>query len=277
MVNGGVLISQDLSCAGQVSLAIALPILGACGLKPTVLPTAILSTHTGGFGDNTYLDLSDEMKLIFQHWHQVNLEFNALYLGYQGKKALEFWLNNFEQIKLKNNLVLIDPAMADHGKMYRGLDQDYVRQMRQLIHRATIITPNLTEAAFLLGKEKQENTLAVAQSLARELQEHFSVPNVIITGISLTNEKIAEVGVTQAESWSLIQSKQAGSFFGTGDIFASAFLASVMRHNSLKDSCSIAADFVAQAIINTPKQDPRLGPNYAAGLPNLVKQLKQRG
>ncbi len=86
MVNGGVLISQDLSCAGQVSLAIALPILGACGLKPTVLPTAILSTHTGGFGDNTYLDLSDEMKLIFQHWHQVNLEFNALYLGYQGKK-----------------------------------------------------------------------------------------------------------------------------------------------------------------------------------------------
>ena len=277
MVNGGVLISQDLSCAGQVSLAIALPILGACDLKPTVLPTAILSTHTGGFGDNTYLDLSDEMKLIFQHWHQVNLEFNALYLGYQGKKALEFWLNNFEQIKLKNNLVLIDPAMADHGKMYRGLDQDYVRQMRQLIHRATIITPNLTEAAFLLGKEKQENTLAVAQSLARELQEHFSVPNVIITGISLTNEKIAEVGVTQAESWSLIQPKQAGSFFGTGDIFASAFLASVMRHNSLKDSCSIAADFVAQAIINTPKQDPRLGPNYAAGLPNLVKQLKQRG
>ncbi len=85
--------------------------------------------------------------------------------------------------------MLIDPAMADHGKMYRGLDQDYVRQMRQLIHRATIITPNLTEAAFLLGKEKQENTLAVAQSLARELQEHFSVPNVIITGISLTNEK----------------------------------------------------------------------------------------
>lgn len=276
MVNGGVLISQDLSCAGQVSLAIALPILGACGLKPTVLPTAILSTHTGGFGDNTYLDLSDEMKLIFQHWHQVNLEFNALYLGYQGKKALEFWLNNFEQIKLKNNLVLIDPAMADHGKMYRGLDQDYVRQMRQLIHRATIITPNLTEAAFLLGKEKQENTLAVAQSLARELQEHFSVPNVIITGISLTNEKIAEVGVTQAESWSLIQPKQAGSFFGTGDIFASAFLASVMRHNSLKDSCSIAADFVAQAIINTPKQDPRLGPNYAAGLSWLLKKMGDR-
>lgn len=277
MVNGGVLISQDLSCAGQVSLATALPILGACGLKPTVLPTTILSTHTGGFGDNTYLDLSDEMKLIVQHWRQVDLEFNALYLGYLGKDAIEFWINNFKKIKLKKDLVLIDPVMADHGKMYRGLDQDYVRQMRQLLHRATIITPNLTEAAFLLGKEKQENTLAVAQSLARKLQEHFSVPNVIITGISLTNEKIAEVGVTQAESWSLIQPKQVGSFFGTGDIFASAFLASVMRHNSLEDSCSIAADFVAQAIINTPKQDPRLGPNYAAGLPNLVKQLKQRG
>lgn len=274
MIDGGVLISQDLSCVGQVSLSVVLPILGACGLKPTVLPTAILSTHTGSFGNNTYLDLSHEMAQITKHWQELDIDFEALYLGYLGKNALDFWLQNKELVNQK--IVLIDPAMADHGKMYRGLDQQYVEEMRQLIKKATILTPNMTEAAFLLGKKPEENSIQTATSLAQELMAKFNIPNVIITGIDLTDDQIGEVGVTEEKEWSLTQGRLPGSFFGTGDIFASVFLAAFMHHYSLKESCSIAADFVERAILNTPKQDPRLGPNYAAGLSWLLKKMGDR-
>lgn len=277
MINGGVLVSQDISCVGQVSLSTALPILGACGLQPSILPTAILSTHTGGFGKNTFLDLSSELGKIVKHWQAIDMHFNGLYLGYLGKKALAFWLQNIDQIKLNKNIILIDPAMADHGKMYRGLDQEYVKNMRKLISRATVLTPNMTEAAFLLGREVKENTIAEAKKLANELQEKFAIVNVVITGISLTNEKIAEVGLTHEKDWSLIQKKQAGSFFGTGDIFASVLFASLLHDLDLEKSCSIATNFVSQAIVKTVKQDSRLGPNYAAALPDLLKQLQKRG
>lgn len=230
MIDGGVLISQDLSCMGQVSLSVALPILGACRLKPTVLPTAILSTHTGGFGNNTYLDLSHEMTQITKHWQELDISFKAAYLGYLGENALDFWLQNKELLSQK--IILIDPAMADHGKMYRGLSQQYIEKMRQLVTKATILTPNITEAAFLLGKKAEENSIQTATSLAQELSTKFDIPNVIITGIDLSDEKIGEVGITEGKEWSLTQRRLPGSFFGTGDIFASVFLAAFMNQYS---------------------------------------------
>ena len=273
MTNGGVLISQDLSCAGQVSSSVALPILGASGMRPTLLPTAILSTHTG-FKDNTYLDLSGEMPKIVEHWRKNKINFDALYLGYLGKNALDFWLQNIDQLKRDEQVVLIDPAMADHGKMYRGLDEEYVAKMQKLISKATILTPNITEAAFLLDKDLTEVTLEKAQEFANELTEEFAIPNVIITGISISKEKIGEVGITENKNWSLIQEKLPGSFFGTGDMFASAFLAAVIHGNNLEKSCSIAADFIRLAIMNT-EQDPLFGPNYAAGMPWLLQELEK--
>lgn len=273
MKNGGVLISQDLSCAGQVSSSVALPILGACGMRPTLLPTAILSTHTG-FQGNTCLDLGSEMSKIIVHWQKINLNFDALYLGYLGKNALDFWIDNIDQVKRNDQVVLIDPAMADHGKMYRGLDEEYVENMRRLISKATILTPNITEAAFLLGKDLTEVSLEKTQEFAEELVQKFLIPNVVITGISITKEKIGEVGVTEGKTWSLIQEKLPGSFFGTGDMFASAFLAAFLHGNDLEKSCSIAADFIRLAILNT-KQDTLFGPDYAAGLPWLLQEIKK--
>ncbi|KRL82163.1 pyridoxamine kinase [Lactobacillus ultunensis] len=274
MINGGVLISQDLSCAGQVSMSVALPILGACGLQPSVLPTAILSTHTG-FTKNSFCDMSAEMPKIIEHWKKESFYFDALYLGYLGNHALDFWLKNIDQISYQREKVLIDPAMADNGKMYRGLNKDYVIKMRKLISKATILTPNMTEAALFLGEKITEVSLSSAKYLAEALANRFSIPNVIITGIPLEQEKIAEVGVTRQKSWSLVQKKLPGSFFGTGDIFASSFLAAYLHNNELKQSCSIAANFVAKAINATTNQNARLGPNYAAGLSWLINQLKE--
>ena len=275
VINGGVLISQDLSCAGQVSTSVALPILGACGARPTVLPTAILSTHTG-FKDNTYLDLSNEMSRIMSHWQKIDLEFKAIYLGYLGKEALDFWIKNIEQIIRTNQVVLIDPAMADHGKMYRGLDTDYIKKMRQLIFKATILTPNITEAAFLLNEDIPENSLEKAQVLAEKLVQRFAIPNVIITGITLSKDKIGEVGITKEGKWSIIQEKMPGDFFGTGDMFASAFLAAVLYGKNLEKSCAIAAEFVKLVIIDMDqKLESLFGPNYAAGLPWLLSELEK--
>lgn len=273
MKNGGVLISQDLSCAGQVSSSVALPILGASGARPTILPTALLSTHTG-FKDNTYLDLSNEMLKIMDHWQKIDLSFDAIYLGYLGKDALDVWLKNIERVKNAEQVVLIDPAMADHGKMYRGLDEQYVEKMRQLASKATILTPNITEAAFLLGENLPENSLKRAQELAEKLSHKFAITNVIITGITLSKDKIGEVGITEGKSWSLVQEKMPGNFFGTGDMFASAFLAAVMHGKDLEKSCAIAAEFVRLAIVNTD-QSPLFGPNYAAGLPWLLNELEK--
>lgn len=271
MIDAGVLISQDLSCAGQVSLSTALPILGVCGLKPTVLPTAILSTHTGGLGKNTYLDLSSELPKIVDHWQTLDLKFQALYLGYLGQTALDFWLKNIDQIKTK--MTLIDPAMADHGKMYRGLDEDYVIKMRRLISKATILTPNITEACLLLRKEKIVESITEGKKLAQELSEKFAIANVIITGIVLSDNKIGEAGFTNGKNWSLIQERVPGSYFGTGDIFASVFLATYLHKFNFQESCQLAAEFVRQAIINTPGQDSRFGPNYAAAMPWLLEKI----
>ena len=274
MVDGGVLISQDLSCAGQVSLSVALPILGACGLRPTVLPTAILSTHTG-FAENRFADLSTEMPKIVKHWQKESFCFDALYLGYLGSHALDFWLKNIDRISHQSETILLDPAMADNGKLYRGLDQNYVVKMSKLISRTTILTPNITEAALLLGETIKDSSLSYAKYLAEALTNRFSIPNVIITGIPLDHERIAEVGVTNQQNWSLIQEKIPGSFFGTGDIFASCFLAAFLHSNGLQQSCAIAAEFVEKAIISSTEQDKRLGPNYAAGLSWLLNQLKE--
>ena len=120
-----VLISQDLSCAGQVSMSCALPLFGAVNLKPTVLPTAVLSTHTGGFGNNTYLDLADEMIRILQHWQTLDLKFSAVYLGYLGANALDVLQTDLNLVTDAKTRLLVDPVMGDHGRLYRGFDIKY--------------------------------------------------------------------------------------------------------------------------------------------------------
>jgi len=122
------LISQDLSCLGQVSLSVALPILGACGYQPDVLPTAILSTHTGGFGNNTFLALNNEMSKIIAHWQDEKITFKNLYLGYLGRNAIDFWIEHISDFRNTDLLILLDPAMADSGKLYSGLDIEYVEK-----------------------------------------------------------------------------------------------------------------------------------------------------
>ena len=271
-----ILVSQDLSCLGQVSLSVALPILGACGYQPDVLPTAILSTHTGGFGDNTFLNLNSEMSKIIANWRDQKIDFKNLYLGYLGKEAIDFWLSHISDFKDSN--VLLDPAMADSGKLYHGLDTDYVTKMRILAKSATILTPNLTEACLLLGKNYCDFSINEIKKLALELKERFKLKEVVITGI-LMKEKIKMVGVSANDQVFVIENEKVGrSFFGTGDMFASSLLVAILAGYSLKEGVEIAATFIKMAIeVTDLTQDKRLGPNYAGALPWLMNKSRERG
>ena len=274
-MNEKLLISQDLSCLGQVSLSVALPILGACVYRPDILLTAILSTHTGGFGDNTFLNLDSEMSKIVTHWQEQNIYFENLYLGYLGKGAIDFWLQHISDFK--DSKVLFDPAMADSGKLYRGLDADYVTKMRMLANFVTILTPNLTEACLLLDKKYRNFSINEIEELALELKKKFDLNEVLITGIPM-QDKIKIVGVSSSDKTFVIENDRVErSFFGTGDMFASSLLAAILAGYSLKDSSQIAATFVKMAIKATDlTQDKRLGPNYAGALSWLMKKVEEK-
>ena len=269
------LISQDLSCLGQVSLSVALPILGACGYQPDVLPTAILSTHTGGFGNNTFLALNNEMSKIIAHWQDEKITFKNLYLGYLGRNAIDFWIEHISDFRNTDLLILLDPAMADSGKLYSGLDIEYVEKMRELAKRATILTPNLTEACLLLNKEYRNFSINEIKEIAGELKEKFKLDGLVITGICLEN-KVKMVGLANDSKIFVIENEKiTRSFFGTGDMFASSLLAGILAGYSLKESAQIAGDFVKLAIEKTDlSQDKRLGPNYAGALSWLMNKVE---
>ncbi|MFQ7321776.1 MAG: pyridoxal kinase, partial [Lactobacillus delbrueckii] len=178
-----VLISQDLSCVGQVSLAVALPVLGASGLQTAALPTAILSTHTGGFGENTFLDLSASLPDIWAHWDKENISFDAIYLGYLGQAASRVWEKGLEEYSRQGKLILLDPAMADHGRLYRGFDDSYVVQMQLLARQATILTPNLTEALLLLNEPVDFTEVDSHRACVcpQRLAQKFALSQVVLT------------------------------------------------------------------------------------------------
>ena len=268
------LISQDLSCLGQVSLSVALPILGACGYQPDILPTAILSTHTGGFGNNTFLALNNEMSKIVAHWQDEKITFKNLYLGYLGRNAIDFWIEHISDFR-NTDLILLDPAMADSGKLYSGLDIEYLVKMRELARQATILTPNLTEACLLLNKEYRNFSINEIKEIAVELKEKFKLDGLVITGIFLEN-KVKIVGLANDSKIFVIENEKiTRSFFGTGDMFASSLLAIFLAGYSLKESAQIAGNFVKLAIEKTDlSQDKRLGPNYAGALSWLMNKVE---
>ena len=149
-----ILTIQDISCVGQCSMTVALPILSACGQECCVLPTAILSTHTGGFGKPEIVHLTDSAQRMWRHWQQQNITFDAILIGYLGSvEAIHMVEKIIDALLAPEGIVIIDPAMADHGKLYAGFDDTYVAAMKELCTHADILMPNLTEAAMLTGME----------------------------------------------------------------------------------------------------------------------------
>jgi len=269
-----ILTIQDISCVGQCSMTVALPILSACGHETCILPTALLSTHTGGFGKPAVIHLEAGLDGMWQHWKENGITFDAILVGYLGSTAaIEMTERILREMLSPEGVCIVDPAMADHGKLYSGLDEAYARSMERLCRKADIILPNITEAAMFAGLPYRDNP---DKDYIRELLETLNHPCVILTGAgyreSQTGAAIYSKGLLDYYS----HPKVGKNFHGTGDMFAACFTGALMQEKSLADSVKIAADFVCRAIENTCAAPVHwYGVKFETALPELIRMLQK--
>lgn len=251
-----ILTVQDISCVGQCSLTVALPIISACGVEACVLPSAVLSTHTAGFSGYTFRDLTEDMPVIKNHWMSEGIKFDAIYTGYLGStKQIEYVQELFEDVATEGCIKIVDPAMADNGNLYPGFDMNYVEEMKKLCEKADYIVPNVTEACFLTGTEyKSTYDNVYVETLLKKMEE-LGCKKIIFTGISY-NEANTGVVVYEKEKYSYYEhQKLQNSCHGTGDIYSSAFVSALMRGKKAHEAARIAADYTLECIKETAKLD----------------------
>ena len=269
---------QDISCVGKCSLTVALPIISAMGIETAIIPTAVLSSHTS-FKSFTFKDLTEEILPIAKEWQKENLTFDAIYTGYLGsKKQINIIKTFIDQFKTSENRVIIDPVMADNGKLYQGFTMDFVEEMTKLCQKASIIIPNLTEACLLTKQPyRQEYDRAYIENLLSKLLE-TGCEMAVITGVTLNPGKIGVIAKKQNEQEIIFYENDliASSYHGTGDIFSSTFVAALVSNFSIYEALKLAADFTRECINLTVNDNNHrwYGVNFEKALPYLIKQLK---
>lgn len=244
-----ILTVQDLSCAGQCSLTVALPILSAFGQETCVLPTALLSEHTM-FKHFTFLDLAENMKDTLESWKKDGHRFAAFYTGYLGKKEhFAIVERAMDELSEPSAPVIIDPAFGDNGKLYPLFDEEYVDGMRKFVRRADVILPNITEACYLAKKAYEPPYDRAALGKLIEALAPFGDYDIVLKGVE-EGDKIgfAYFDRKTGETFFYLRKKMNGMFHGTGDIFASVFTGAYLAGNGKFDSAKAAAEFVALAI-----------------------------
>ena len=247
-----ILTIQDLSCVGQCSLTVALPILSACGHETCVLPTTVLSTHTGGFTGYTCRDLTDDIPAVAAHWKKEGIRFEAVYTGYLGSsRQMEMVKEIMDSELLSGGLRIVDPAMADNGVLYPAFDAAYVEAMKSLTAVADILLPNITEACLLTHTPYRED---VDEAFVHHLIDGLhaiGAKTVVLTGVGFTPE---ETGVMISESGvcSYYRHRRLSQgCHGTGDVYASAFVGAFMKGLDAYTAAKIAADFTLICMENT--------------------------
>jgi pyridoxine kinase len=270
---------NDISCAGKCSLTVALPIISAAGIEVSALPTALLSAHTG-FEGYTYKDLTEDLMPAAKHWKSLDLTADALYTGFLGSMGqIEIVSAILDMFRTKDNFTLIDPVMADDGKLYKVYDSKYPQKMKELVRKADILVPNITEAALLTDSEYKKGpyTRSYVENLIKKLSD-TGAKYIILTGVWF-KERYLGAAALDALSGNIeyfMADKIAGSYPGTGDIFASAFLAARLNGKDVYKSTQIAVDFTVGCIRRTylAGTDPRFGVNFEEGLENFIKEIR---
>ena len=271
-----ILTIQDISCVGQCSLTVALPIISACGIETCVLPSAVLSTHTAGFSGYTFRDLTEDIPAIKDHWVKEGIRFDAIYTGYLGSTLQINYITDIFRSSVGANCVkIVDPAMADNGNLYPGFDMEFVEAMKGFCAQADYILPNITEACFLTGMEykTQYDRSYIDQILAR-LQE-MGCKNVIFTGISYREGKTGIEVLEDGKRTYYEHDLLPNSCHGTGDIYASAFVGAFLRGKSAVESAKIAADYTMACITATAGDKSHwYGAKFEPVLGKLIKALE---
>lgn len=268
---------HDISCVGRCSLTVALPIISAAGVDTGVLPTSILSTHTGGFEGYTFRDLTEDITPIADHWKTLNLEFDALYSGFLGSfEQIDLVAKLFDDFKKPGTIVMVDPVMADNGVLYAIYSPEMAKGMAKLCAKADIIVPNLTEAAFVLDEPYKGENLSreEVETMLKKLAA-LGPEKVVLTGISFSEGRLGAACYEGGKMSYYDCERVEGYFHGTGDVFGSALLGGLLNGMALEDSMKLAVNYTHKCIEMTMElgQEKRYGVCFERALPYFIKEL----
>lgn len=269
---------QDISCVGKCSLTVALPIISAAGVEAGVLPTAVLSTHTA-FPSFTFCDLTDEIEKISDTFERLNIDFDAIYTGYLGSHRQLGLVSDFLD-RHKGGVVVIDPVMADNGRLYTGFTPEFAASMAALCAKADLIIPNITEASFMLGVPYNPD---YDEEYVRDILKKLcglGCKCAALTGISLQEDRIGVYSYNSDTDtyFSYFNEKLPAAFHGTGDVYASATLGAMMRGFTTEESLAIAVDFTLLAMKKTLEDENHrfYGVNFEQALPYYIDRLNKK-
>ena len=270
---------QDISCLGKCSLTVALPVISAMGVETCVIPTAVLSTHTA-FKGFTFRDLTSDIIPISEHWKKEAFHFDAIYTGYLGSfEQLELMKKLFDDFATNDTRIIVDPCMADNGKLYTGFTQNYAFAMAELCSKADVIVPNMTEACCMLGIEYKSSDYnqEYIEDILRRLASLGS-KKVVLKGVQFDEKKIGIAmydSLSEKTEW-YFHKRMSQNFHGTGDIFASVLTGALVKGFELKEACRLAADFVVESISKTLEHGDYnwYGVDFESAIPFLVERCK---
>ena len=270
-----ILTIQDISCVGQCSLTVALPILSACGHETCILPSAVLSTHTAGFSGFTFRDLTDDIPSIQAHWQKEGIKFDGIYTGYLGStKQVSYVKNILDTMGVDGALKIVDPAFADNGKLYPIFDGVYVEAMKTLCPSADILVPNITEACFLADVEYKESYDEEYVKALLEKLSKLGCSTIVLTGVGYAPGKTGVVVYEQGKFRYYEHKRIEKGCHGTGDVYASAFTGALLKGKDIFEAAKIAADYTVLCIEKT-QGDPAhwYGVKFETALPDLLQML----
>ena len=258
---------------GQCSMTVAMPILSACGHEICILPTALLSTHTGGFGKPVVRHLTDTMAGMRQHWNACGITFDAILVGYLGSvEAVAEVEEIAKELLASDGKLIVDPAMADHGKRYSGLSEEYAEAMMKLCLQADVMIPNITEAAMMAGLPYRED---YDDAYIAELMAALGGNDVVLTGVGYMPEETGILVRSEGLMSHHAHAKVGKSYHGTGDMFAACFTGTLMQDKTMEEAVRIAADFTCKCIANTAENPAHwYGVKFETALPELIRMLE---
>lgn len=273
---------HDLSGAGKCALTVVLPVMSALGCEVSVLPTAVLSTHTGGFTDPVVRDLTEDMLPTAMHWKKEGACFEAVYSGFLGSAEQIGIVKEIFRMNREVNpgvKILVDPVMGDHGRLYRTYTKEMADGMAELCETADIIVPNMTEAYHLLGEAYKEGPYT-EEEIGRMLRglSAMGPATVVLTGVWFDESGIGAACYDKRTDTVdfVLSDRVAGAYHGTGDLFASVLLAGILNGLSVQDACGCAVRGVAECIAQTVKsgrKDTRWGVKFEKSLSFLMKDM----
>lgn len=268
-----ILTVQDISCVGQCSMTVAMPVISACGHEVCILPSAMLSTHTGGFKEPVIANLTDRMEAIREHWLREGITFDVIYTGYLGSvQAIREVKMILDSLLCPGGRVIVDPAMADHGKLYKGFDADYAAAMKSLCARADVVLPNITEAAMMAGMDYRHH---YDIGYIQELLNRQPGKQVLLTGVGF-EEGLTGFALRAGEETRFFHHQRLErNYHGTGDLFAAAFVGAVASGFDAFRAGKAASQFVLKSIELTAEAPAHwYGVKFEPALADLIQMLK---